>query len=327
MVHCALNIETHQDTQWIEDMCKKKNNYREKTSAIEINWYLTCGAIVHGTIWSSPNILTHTFTLVWQPFFNIRMLSNRFRFKLVLTATVQHMNFKLTAMCGIILFSLFLISCHACSLQFSITSASFYLFHFHVFTSYFYKMCVCVCVISLILTMPVSGVKYSVQWTLILYIYVCLFVEFMFYSPLLLFLFYFAWFILCLFHFSHSFIPSIKLWRFSVGLLFAGSIFHATCRISAYSHLHKYMYLCTKIHFGVICFTRLSVRILHVCFHWSLSCNVERLDVCVCVRLNVLGRLLSFSLPLYRIASYSVCTMCHKPKSNSIACLIILFIL
>lgn len=69
--------------------------------------------------WNNTRTHTHTQTLWWQPFFNIRMLSNRFRFKLVLTATVQHMNFKLTAMCGVPFF-FYLISC-VCVCAFSLS--------------------------------------------------------------------------------------------------------------------------------------------------------------------------------------------------------------
>lgn len=38
-------------------------------------------------------------TLVTQPFFNIRMLSNRFRFEIGSDRNVQHMNFELTTVC------------------------------------------------------------------------------------------------------------------------------------------------------------------------------------------------------------------------------------
>lgn len=108
------------------------------------------------------------------------------------------------------------------------------LFIFFIFL--FYKpvisqrVCVCVCVVT-------------VQWTLILCIYMCLLVEFIAsLSPCLILSSF------CLFSLSIS-ICAIRVFSLvvgSVGLSFVRSIFRATCGISAYSHLHKYMYLCTK---------------------------------------------------------------------------------
>lgn len=108
------------------------------------------------------NIYTHIHTcsrtLVTTDSLIFEMLSNRFRFKLVLTATVQHMNFKLTAICVasfvdvdgvffflfILLLSLF---CFALSIfvPFSLTHQANVMFYGHVTLSLiiFRPKCMC----------------------------------------------------------------------------------------------------------------------------------------------------------------------------------------
>lgn len=130
---------------------------------------------------------------------------------------------------------------------------------------------------------------------------------------------------------------SLSLWRRSfgsgVGLSSVRSIFHATCRISAYSHLHKYMYLCTRKSILVLCvlhalafeFYMYAFTIVVEAIPWAS----ERKKANECVHVH--GPRISFSSfsiaqSLYRM-DRSLYPICHKPKSNSIACLIILFIL
>lgn len=190
-------------------------------------------------------------------------------------------------------------------------------------------MCACVILAhSLIHSLPVCIEYRTVQWTLILCIYVCLFVQFMLFASQFFFL-------------SSAllgfFSLSLSLWRRSfgsgVGLSSVRSIFHATCRISAYSHLHKYMYLCTRKSILVLCvlhalafeFYMYAFTIVVEAIPWAS----ERKKASECVHVH--GPRISFSSfsiaqSLYRM-DRSLYPICHKPKSNSIACLIILFIL
>lgn len=153
----------------------------------------------------------YTNTLVTQPFFNIRMLSNRFRFKLVLTATVQHMNFKLTTIC-------------MCVCKCVVVS---FIFSFALFTSP--KMLVPFVCRSLLIIFLVKGVR------------VCMFIQSMldvFYTEYravnlnLMHLFLCLYSVLCIFF--HPLRPSLLLIR----LIFISLLPFHSLSLSTLTHTH-----------------------------------------------------------------------------------------
>lgn len=144
------------------------------------------------------------------------MLSNRFRFKLVLTAT-----FNIWTLNWLLCVALFAFFSRPLSPSLALSlwpSHTMPFDHAASVSSFFDVNCVCMLCSAVNLNLMHLCVACSFS--------VCSFRSF----GTFFFLMLLSWVLLV----------------GSVGLSFVRSIFRATCGISAYSHLHKYMYLCTQ---------------------------------------------------------------------------------